>query len=365
MAYVSKINGYVIKDAEAREDIADLKKDVSTLNEELAETTSTANEAWELAQGAVRSIAFKNFDQMRLELRSEDSKYNPNGEEPLKVGDILYLEELNVPDYWVSEVYGGMTGQSGEKALRVDPHSIVNYEDGEEVPDFYDLQDIEVEKVPTDNGEESLYITLANGQTAHVSNGLYRGTVSLPSGDKTIYYIKPEGDWNNLGLTEAIAVDGVELSPDGIYLVAYDYAYPSDDILGYYAISELEGRKVILTDYAKTADIENGTVIAKKATQLNTARKIELTGDATGSVSFDGSKNVQINVTITDDSHNHTISNVDGLQSALDAKLNATTASSTYLTKTDASNTYATKQEVANQNVQITVSGEEMTISHT
>ncbi len=58
------------------------------------------------------------------------------------------------------------------------------------------------------------------------------------------------------------------------------------------------------------------------ADKLTAARVISLTGDASGSVSFDGSKDVAIEVTILDDSHNHIISNVDGLQSALDKKVN-------------------------------------------
>jgi len=56
------------------------------------------------------------------------------------------------------------------------------------------------------------------------------------------------------------------------------------------------------------------------ATKLTTPRTISLTGDVTGSVSFDGSANVSITTTVADDSHNHVISNVDGLQAALDAK---------------------------------------------
>ena len=59
---------------------------------------------------------------------------------------------------------------------------------------------------------------------------------------------------------------------------------------------------------------------AATATKLATARTISLTGDVTGSVSFDGSANASITATVADDSHNHVISNVDGLQSALDAK---------------------------------------------
>jgi len=59
---------------------------------------------------------------------------------------------------------------------------------------------------------------------------------------------------------------------------------------------------------------------AATATALETARTITLGGDVSGSASFDGSANVTITATIADDSHNHTIANVDGLQTALDAK---------------------------------------------
>lgn len=56
------------------------------------------------------------------------------------------------------------------------------------------------------------------------------------------------------------------------------------------------------------------------ASKLSTSRTITLTGDASGSVEFDGSQNVSIDVTVADDSHNHIIDNIDGLQDALDLK---------------------------------------------
>lgn len=60
--------------------------------------------------------------------------------------------------------------------------------------------------------------------------------------------------------------------------------------------------------------------IATEAAKLSVARKISLSGDASGNVSFDGSADVTLSVTVADDSHNHIISNIDGLQSALDSK---------------------------------------------
>lgn len=64
----------------------------------------------------------------------------------------------------------------------------------------------------------------------------------------------------------------------------------------------------------------NATDNAVSASKLVTGRTIALSGDVTGSVVFDGSTNVTITASVVDDSHNHIIANVDGLQSALDSK---------------------------------------------
>lgn len=65
----------------------------------------------------------------------------------------------------------------------------------------------------------------------------------------------------------------------------------------------------------------DATANAVSATKLATARTISLTGDVTGSVAFDGTGNVSLAASVADDSHNHVVANVDGLQAALDAKL--------------------------------------------
>lgn len=68
-----------------------------------------------------------------------------------------------------------------------------------------------------------------------------------------------------------------------------------------------------------TADsVKNVATAAKWAN----ARTITLGGDASGSVSIDGSSNVTLTVTVADDSHNHTIANIDNLQTNLNAKQN-------------------------------------------
>jgi hypothetical protein len=59
---------------------------------------------------------------------------------------------------------------------------------------------------------------------------------------------------------------------------------------------------------------------AATATALATARNIALAGDVVGNANFDGTGNISITAAVQDDSHAHVISNVDGLQTALDGK---------------------------------------------
>ena len=60
------------------------------------------------------------------------------------------------------------------------------------------------------------------------------------------------------------------------------------------------------------------------ATTATSDPTLTLTGDATGSATFTNLGNATLTVTVVDDSHNHIISNVDGLQTALDGKLSTT-----------------------------------------
>lgn len=96
------------------------------------------------------------------------------------------------------------------------------------------------------------------------------------------------------------------------------------------ATADASGNTITST-YATKSELTTGlsgklgaTANAASASKWATARTITLGGDASGSVSLDGSANKTLTVTVADDSHNHVISNVDGLQSALDAKASTT-----------------------------------------
>ena len=91
---------------------------------------------------------------------------------------------------------------------------------------------------------------------------------------------------------------------------------------------------------------------ASTASALATSRTIGLSGDVSGSGSFDGSGNLTITATVADDSHNHVISNVDGLQTALDTKyesgdnISVGTIASGAITITNATNSGGTARNI-------------------
>lgn len=70
------------------------------------------------------------------------------------------------------------------------------------------------------------------------------------------------------------------------------------------------------------------------ATTATADPTLTLSGDASGSATFTNLGNATLSVTVADDSHNHTIANVDNLQSSLDGKLSTTAAAAalTYVT---------------------------------
>ena len=66
-----------------------------------------------------------------------------------------------------------------------------------------------------------------------------------------------------------------------------------------------------------TASNATSATSATQATRLSTARDIILTGDVTGTASFQGDTNATITTTVANNSHNHTIANITGLQTEL------------------------------------------------
>lgn len=144
------------------------------------------------------------------------------------------------------------------------------------------------------------------------------GQIYFNSSDKHLYTFDGT-KWVVAGvLVEASNKNGY-LKINGVDTKIYELPTATTSSLGAVRI----GTGLSIDSATGTISVSNEGMAVGSADKLTAARIISLTGDASGSVSFDGSKDVAIEVTILDDSHNHIISNIDGLQSALDKKVNA------------------------------------------
>jgi hypothetical protein len=116
---------------------------------------------------------------------------------------------------------------------------------------------------------------------------------------------------------------GGQLIVDGSGLIQF----PAESNTNAATASALETARNIALTGAVTGDANfDGSANITITTTATSDPTLTINGDASGSATFTNLGNATLTLTIADDSHNHVISNVDGLQDALDAKV-AETAS--------------------------------------
>ena len=147
------------------------------------------------------------------------------------------------------------------------------------------------------DGQSSAYYATATAVAANTSK--LSGIEAGATGDQTAAEI----------LTALKTVDGTGSGLDADLLDGQSSAY--------YATAAAVSSNT-------TAIATNASGIAANASAIATINAkdpvLTVTGDASGTATFTNLGNASMTLTIADDSHNHTIANVDGLQSALDAK---------------------------------------------
>jgi cytoskeletal protein CcmA (bactofilin family) len=148
--------------------------------------------------------------------------------------------------------------------------------------------------------------------TADVSSNI------LPSADDTYDLGAAGSEWKDLYIDGTANIDTASIDTANITTLA------------------VSGNGTVTGNLTVSGSI-NATVSGNSTTadSLSTERTITLDGDVSGAVNFDGSANVTLTTTIADDSHNHTIANVDGLQTALDAKQATITGAATTIDDAD------------------------------
>ena len=120
-------------------DIIKSKNDSQDTN--IIKAQETANEAKSIAQGRATSKVFDTFYDMQIYLK------NANDNE-FKQGDNLYIKDLNVPDYWISNILSNNNGVYGYyevsilETQKVDLSNYVEKEEGKGLSsnDFTDYE---------------------------------------------------------------------------------------------------------------------------------------------------------------------------------------------------------------------------------
>lgn len=135
---------------------------------------------------------------------------------------------------------------------------------------------------------------------------------ALGAGDYTYVTLDADTDTPLREIVKVTAVSGNTLTvvraQDGTTAAAFDAG----------AKVELRLTAALLNDVATEASATDWATVQNKPDPT-----VYLSGDVTGQGTMTDLGDVTISVTVVDDSHNHTVANVDGLQTALDAKYDA------------------------------------------
>ena len=284
--------------------LAQAKKDtessISTINTNVSNAQSKADSAYTLAgeaksiaEGKSKAFVYNTYTDMVDDLvNASNTKF--------KVGDNLLIIQTNVPDYWISSI--------GDKSATISTEQ-VSGTTGNKGQDF------------SGTGENIYYEgTISTTISSNYSKVVVKSVLPLSASATISSYNSSTG---------AIKLKIKSSAPNASVNVELNCTTEENVAeYGYYNISMLETQKVDLTEYQKkTLDssvtingetkttvndsltsianyisgLQSGTNVvekANKANQLVTARTISLSGDATGSISFDGSSNKTLSVTL-------------------------------------------------------------------
>lgn len=135
--------------------------------------------------------------------------------------------------------------------------------------------------------------------------------ITYNSQDRTVSFSVPEASQTTVGAvelatdaeTEGRSLDNKAVTPAGLDAALQDLS-----------VSDIQGLTAQLNSKLDTGSN------ADTATRLQNSITFSLSGDATGSVSMDGGSDVSLEVTVDPSQHNHEISQITSLQTALSGK---------------------------------------------
>ena len=279
------------KDTESS--ISTINTNVTTAQNRADSAYSLAGEAKSIAEGASRAFVYNTYTDMVDDLvNASNTKF--------KIGDNLLIIQTNVPDYWISSI--------GDKSATISTETVSGTTGsvGEDL---------------SGTGENIYYSGIISTTiSSNYSKVVVKSVLPLSASATISSYNSSTG---------AIKLKIKSARPNASVQVTLNCTTEENVAeYGYYNIAILETQKVDLTDYQTkvldnsiTIDGETKTTVndsltaianyisglksgtnvvekANKANQLVTARTITLSGDATGNISFDGSSNKTLSVTL-------------------------------------------------------------------
>ena len=279
------------KDTESS--ISSINTNVSNAQSKADSAFSLAGEAKSIAEGKSKAFVYNTYTDMVDDLLSASNT-------KFKIGDNLLIVQTNVPDYWVRSI--------GDKSATISTEE-VSGTTGNKGQDL------------SGTGENIYYEgTISTTISSNYNSVVVKSVLPLSASATISSYNSSTG---------AIKLK-IKSATENAHVTVTLKCTTEENVAeyGYYNISILETQKVDLTDYqTKTLDtsvtingetkttvndsltsianyisgLKSGTNVvekANKANQLVTARTITLSGDATGNISFDGSSNKTLNVTL-------------------------------------------------------------------
>ena len=279
------------KDTESS--ISSINTNVSNAQNRADSAYSLAGEAKSIAEGKSKAFVYNTYTDMVDDLLSASNT-------KFKIGDNLLIVQTNVPDYWVRSI--------GDKSANISTEE-VSGTTGNKGQDL------------SGTGENIYYEgTISTTISANYSSVVVKSVNPLSASATISSYNSSTG---------AIKLK-IKSATENAHVTVTLKCTTEENVAeyGYYNISILETQKVDLTDYQTKAldtsvtingetkttvndsltaianyisGLKSGTNVvekANKANQLVTARTISLSGDATGSISFDGSSNKTLSVTL-------------------------------------------------------------------
>ena len=202
-----------------------------------------------------------------------------------------------------------------------------------------------IQVVPVTNPQTQVAIGIVNTELANngtglcVGRGIYDdadtsawvvGSILYPNTSGGLTTVKPTA-----GMYQACAYVMRQHSSSGTLLVNFiePRTIASTTLAGEVVLNDtLTSTSITQALTAAQGKVLNDRLATVESGTVQEGDSVTLTGDVTGTAVFDANGNVSITTIVVDDSHNHIVANVDGLQTLLDGKVDKSVVVTTAVT---------------------------------